>query len=184
MSPGFSGVLRWLLPVAAAAILAVAGLLILFWFLEPVAARLGVPSDKKIDIVRVYLLAIGGGLLIWQVFIANRRASAAERTAELTALGNITERINAAIEHLGSDNPVVRIGALYQLHHIARDAPDYRQTVFELIRTHLNLVDSTIDYNAEIDSPLSAELATIVRMLNQRIADGGVYYAQDEENGR
>lgn len=172
MWPGFSGVLRWLLPVATAAILAVAGLVLLWCFLEPVAAHLAVPADKKIDIVRVYLLAVGGILLIWQVSIANRRASSAERVAELTALGNITERLNTAIEHLGNDNSIVRVGALYQLHHIAMDAPDYRRTVFELVEAHSELID-----------PLSDEWDTLTRMLNQRMVDGGVYYDQDAENG-
>ena len=184
MSPALTSALRWLLPVVLAAALAVGGLGVLWWKLEPIAEYLGVPAGERLDIVRVYLLAVGGGLLIWQVSIANRRATSAERVAELTELGNITDRMNSAIANLGSENAVVRIGALYQLHHIAIDAPSYRRTVYELVRSHFNLIASTMDDSALIDSPLSAELSAIARMLYQRIADGGVYHDQDEENGR
>ena len=156
----------------------------MWWKLAPIAAYLGVPAGERLDIVRVYLLAVGGGLLIWQVSIANRRAAAAERTAELTALGNITERLNAAIGNLGNENSVVRIGALYQLHHIAIDAPDYRWTVFNLVWAHSRLIENAITDKSEFDGQLSAELDTVTRMLYQRIEDGGVYYDQDEENGR
>lgn len=177
------GVLRWLLPVLAAGILVVAGLALLWWFLTPIADRLGVAEANRLDIIRVYLLGAGGLLLIWQIAVANRRASSAERVAELTELGNITDRLNAAIANLGSTNPVVRIGALYQLHHIAVDAPDYRRTAFELVKRHAVLMAPQPD--AVIDAQRTVELDTIAWMLYQKIAEGGVYYGQEmDEMGR
>ncbi len=158
--------------VVLAAVAIIAGLVVIWFFLGPIAERFGLPEAERLDIVRVYLLAVGGGLLIWQIFIASRRAASAERIAELTALGNITERLNAAIANLGSDNPVVRIGALYQLHHIARDAANYRRTVFRIVETYLASID-----------PESSEWDIATQMLNQRIADGGVYYDENAKNG-
>ena len=180
MPPASDGILRWLLPVAAAAILAVAGLVILWWFLDPIAVRLGVPADQKIDIVRLYLLAVGGFLLIWQIYVANRRAASAERVAELTALGNITGRLSVAIEHLGSDEALVRIGGIYELHHIAGDAVAYRTTILELLRAHLeSIVDSVSDV-AEMSSQKSAEYETALRVIRQMYVERGVYYEEEK----
>ena len=180
MPPGFGGLLRWLLPIVAAAIFAVAGLVILWWFLEPIADSLGVPADERIDIVRVYLLTVGGGLLIWQVSIANRRAASAERVAELTALGNITGRLSAAIEHLGSGEALVRIGGIYELHHIAGDAADYRTTVLELLRAHLEGIADSVSEVAEISSQRSVEYETVLRVIRQMYVERGVYYEEEE----
>ena len=179
------GVLRWLLPVVAAGLLIVAGLALLWWFLAPIADRLGVAEDDRLDIIRVYLLAAGGLLLIWQIAVANRRASSAERVAELTALANITDRLNAAIVNLGNENPVVRIGALYQLHHIAVDAADYRRTVFELVKSHSDLITPEPDAELGRDDQRTVELATVAWMLYQKVDEGGLYYGpENEEVGR
>ena len=180
MPPELSGVLRWLLPVAAVAVLAVGGLAVLWWFLEPIASYLGVADDERLDIVRVYLLAVGGGLLIWQVSIANRRASSAERVAELTELGNITERFNAAIANLGSDNSVVRIGALHQLHHIARDAANYRSTAHELLIAHLAGISDSILDPIQLSEQSSVEYETVFRMLREFYESQGVFYEEEE----
>ena len=179
------GVLRWLLPVVAAGLLIVAGLVLLWWFLPTIADRLGVAEDDRLDIIRVYLLAVGGLLLIWQIAVANRRASSAERVAELTALANITDRLNSAIVNLGNENPVVRIGALYQLHHIAVDAADYRRTVFELVKHHAALMSTEPDSDSEIDAQQAVEQDAVAWMTHQKIAEGGLYYGpENEEMGR
>ena len=182
---GAYGILRWLLPVAAAGILVVAGLALLWWFLEPVADRLGVAKADRLDLVRVYLLGAGGLLLIWQIAVANRRAASAERVAELTALANITDRLNVAIANLGSENPVVRIGALYQLHDIAVDAAHYRRTVCELVKSHADLIPPEPDGESGIDVQQAVELVTVARMMYRKVGDGGLYYgAENAENGR
>ena len=185
MFSGAYGVLRWLLPVVTAGLLVVAGLALLWWFLPPIADRLGVADEDRLDIIRVYLLAAGGLLLIWQIAVANRRATSAERVAELTALANITDRLNAAIVNLGSANPVVRIGALYQLHHIAVDAPDYRRTVFELVKHHSDLIAPQPGAELETDAQQAVEQDAVAWMSHQKVAEGGVYYVQEiAENGR
>ena len=184
MFSGAYGVLRWLLPVVTAGLLVVAGLALLWWFLPPIADRLGVADEDRLDIIRVYLLAAGGLLLIWQIAVANRRASSAERVAELTALANITDRLNAAIVNLGNENPVVRIGALYQLHHIAVDAPNYRRTVFALVKSHAELIAQASDAELGTDAQPTVEQDAVAWMTHQKVAAGGVYYGpEDEEMG-
>lgn len=158
---------RGWLTVALAATAIVAGLAAIWFFLEPIAKHFGLPEADRLDIVRTYLLAVGGLLLIWQIFIANRRASSAERTAELTALSNITERLDSAIEHLASNDPIVRIGALYQLHHIALDAPGYRSTVLEMLNAHVVGIRSRVSDVAELTGQLEREHTTASRMISE-----------------
>ena len=186
MRSKFNGLQRWLAANwngLLAATLIITGLAAIWFWSKPIGEHFSLPKSGRLDIVRVYLLAAGGGLLLWQIFIANRRASAAERTAELTALSNITERLNSAIEHLGSEDSIVRIGGIYQLHHIARDAPDYRSTVFALVRSHLDLITPDLDGESETNDQTSIELDIMTKMLYQRIAAGGVYYEEDAEDG-
>ena len=178
MSPRSNSVLGRLLPTAVVAMLAVGGLGVLLWRLDTVVCYLGLSANEKLDIVRVYLLAVGGLLLILQIHISNRRADSAERTAQLTALGNITERLNQAIDNIGSSEAVKRTGALYQLHHIAREAPDYRLTVFRIAEARLRSIAAEIESSSDADSTLVAEMDTITEMLYQRIDAGGLYYGE------
>lgn len=176
------GIFRWIagnrawLTVALAAVAIVAGLVAILLCLKTISGYFGLPDANRLDIVRTYLV-VGGGLLIWQLYIANRRAASAERTAELAALGNITGRLDSAIEHLESNASIVRIGGLYQLHHIARDAPGYRGTVSRLVRSHIDYLNTR-----QHTDLISAELAIAIRMLSQKITDGGVYYEEASED--
>ena len=165
-----NGLARWIASNRAwltAASLTAVGLAVIWFFVAPIASRFGLPEADRLDIVRTYLLAVGGALLIWQISIANRRASSAERIAELTALSNITERLNSAIEHLASDDPIVRIGALYQLHHIALDAPEYRITVLDMFRAHLEGILASVSDVAELTGQLHREHTTVSRMVRE-----------------
>ena len=163
-------VLRWIAGNRAwllVALAAVAGLVAIWFFLEPIAERFGLPEADRLDIVRMYLLAVGGILLIWQISIANRRASSAERIAELTALGNITERLDSAIEHLASNDPIVRIGALYQLHHIALDASEYRVTILDMLHAHVEGIFESVSDVTELTGQSRREHTTVSRMIRE-----------------
>ena len=141
------------------------GLGLLWWKLDAIACYLGVPPNQKLDIVRVYLLGVGGGLLIWQVSVANRRATSAERVATATELGNITDRFHAAIANLGSTDLLVRVGAYHQLNHIARDAPDYRETVLGLLQARLSRISNSVSNPTQLSSDLSVEYETVYRLI-------------------
>lgn len=158
--------MRWLLPVAIVAVLAVGGLAVLLWQLDSVAESLGVPDDKQLDIVRVYLLAVGGWLVIWQISIANRTAKTVSENNRLMARRDIAERVAKAIDHLGSPHSIVRIGGAYQLHHIARDEPEYRRTAFDLLNELVIRATAT-----------ARERDIYLRMLATDVEHGGVYYA-------
>ena len=86
---------------------------------------------------------IGGVLAVWQVVASNRRATAAEKTAESMEKGNVAERFKNAIEHLGHESVSVRLGGIYALHHIAQEEENYRKRVFEILCAHIR--ETTVD---------------------------------------
>ena len=128
-----------------------------------------------IDISLRYLIdsglgyLIGGVLLIWQISVAGRRATAAEKTAGLTEKGNIAERFKNAIEHLGNDSVSVRLGGVYALHHIAQEVEEYRKRVFEILCAHIRATTTDIAYkprNADnVKIQPTIEIQSIVNLL-------------------
>ena len=80
---------------------------------------------------------IGGLLAVRQVIASNRRATAAEKTAESLEKGNVAERFKNAIEHLGHKSASVRLGGVYALHHIAQENANYRERVFDILCAHI-----------------------------------------------
>ena len=73
---------------------------------------------------------VGGGFLVWQLRISNRRASIAEK-------GNITERFKNAIEFLDDKADSVQIGGVYTLYHVAKEAEEYKDAVLKILIAHL-----------------------------------------------
>ena len=128
-----------------------------------------------IDISLRYLIdsglgyLIGGVLLIWQISVAGRRATAAEKTAELTEKGNIAERFKNAIEHLGNDSASVRLGGVYALHHIAQEVEDYQKRVFEILCAHIRETTTHTKYkprNADSEEiQPTIEIQSILNLL-------------------
>jgi hypothetical protein len=82
---------------------------------------------KAITDTRTALLAglIGVGALL--TFWLNSKAQ------KVTERGQITERFNNAIDHLGSDKLDVRLGGIYALERIAKDSYDDRETIAEVL---------------------------------------------------
>lgn len=79
------------------------------------------------DAARGRLLTLGAG------FLAATALVYTARTLHLSRQGQVTDRYNKAIEHLGSDKLDVRIGAVYALERIARDSATDHPTVMEVL---------------------------------------------------
>ncbi|MCH9036663.1 MAG: pentapeptide repeat-containing protein [Chloroflexi bacterium] len=81
---------------------------------------------------------IAGVVILAGVYVAWRRASAVEKTVEVSREGQITERFTRAIEQLGSDNIAICLGGIYALERIAKDSPknDHRQ-VMEVLTAYV-----------------------------------------------
>ena len=96
---------------------------------------------------------IGGVLAVWQVVASNRRATAAEKTAESMEKGNVAERFKNAIEHLGHKSASVRLGGVYALHHLAEEDEKYRKRVFEILCAHIRETTTVESYKQRPSVP-------------------------------
>ena len=124
--------------LVALAVMGVFGLAPL-WFPE----KWGWGKIEMAIVERVKLAAylVGGIILIWQVQISNRRATALEKTATLGEKGNITERFKNAIEHLANDKAEsVQIGGIYTLYHVAREAEEYKDAALKVLLARLRKI--------------------------------------------
>jgi hypothetical protein len=57
------------------------------------------------------------------------------RGFRLTREGHITDRYSKAVEHLGNENPDVRIGGIYALERIMRDSVNDKETIVDVLAT-------------------------------------------------
>lgn len=93
-------------------------------------------SDKR-ETAQFLAYLSGGFLLILQLFISNRRATVAEKTAQSMEKGNVIERYKVAIEHLRSTSTSIRLGGIYALHNIAQEDESHSRQVFEILCAHV-----------------------------------------------
>ena len=97
----------------------------------------GIEAERTLEWLKFYAYLAGGIVLIWQVRISNRRATALEKTAALGEKGNITERFKNAIEHLSHEKNSLQIGGIYTLYHVAKEATEYREAVLKILLSRL-----------------------------------------------
>ena len=124
------------------------------------------PENKAnwaLEFLKFYAYVVGGIILIWQVRIANRRATALEKTAALGEKGNITERFKNAIEHLANKSESIRIGGIYGLYHVAREANEYVDAVCKILCVHARIITTKPKY-AKNKEP-TQEIAAILDIL-------------------
>jgi hypothetical protein len=93
------------------------------------------------DVRTALLQAIGGAALLvgllftWQQFQTNREQLNAQ--LDLSRQGQVAERFTHAIDQLGSDKLEIQLGGIYGLEQIARDSPDQRLVVFEVLTSYV-----------------------------------------------
>src|SRR6204780_426651 len=86
------------------------------------------------DAARGRLLTYGAGLFAAGALIFTaRNFTVSQRTLELTAQGQVTDRYSTAIEQLGSEKLDVRIGGIYALERVARDSARDHPAVMEVL---------------------------------------------------
>ena len=97
-------------------------------------------SVETAQLLEFNALIVGGIFIAVQLWVTYRRVSAAEstaeaaiRTAESTVRSNAAQLFKDAVELLGSDVPIVRIGGIQALGFIARDNPEYQGAVAAII---------------------------------------------------
>lgn len=117
-------------------------------------------------------LSMGGILLALQAVIANKRAEAMENAANAQAKANENaekgqrqERLKNAIEHLGHDSVSIRLGGAYELFHLAQDTEELRQTVLDILCSHIRRTTTENDYKDKHSSKPSEEIQSLLTLL-------------------
>ena len=129
--------------------------------------------NARLELLKFFGYVIGGLLLIWQIRLTNRRTIAVEKTAEVTAQGQIQERFKNAIDQLGSEKEAVNLGAIYTLHHIAKDSEQLRKSVFDILCSYIRETTSEYEYKKRIVT--SIKIQAIIDLLFTEKGEGVDY---------
>ena len=129
-------------------------------------------NGLKNEILTFLGLSMGGALLAIQALIANTRAEAMEKAAleqakanENTEKGQRQERLKNAIEHLGHDSVSIRLGGAYELFHLAHDTKELRQTVLDILCSHIRRTTGEDEYRDQQKSKPSEEIQSLLTLL-------------------
>jgi uncharacterized protein YjbI with pentapeptide repeats len=100
-------------------------------------ARVKLRNDLRTTVLQAVagLAVLSGAALGFQQLTEDRQQAAASR--ELTLQGQASERFTRAINQLGSDRREVQLGGIYGLEQVARQAPDNRLAVSEVLVAYL-----------------------------------------------
>jgi Pentapeptide repeats (8 copies) len=108
------------------------------------------------EILKTLVQILGGALFLLGVYFTWRNLRLAQE-------GQITQRFNDAIEHLGSDKPEVKLGGIYALARIARDSPKDHISVMHVFSSYVR--ETTQRTKSE---PVAAEVQAILTMMARR----------------
>jgi Pentapeptide repeats (8 copies) len=141
--------------------------------LELSDGRLKLQNDLRTTALQAIagLAILAGAILAFQQLSEDRQQSTAAR--ELAVQGQASERFTRAIDQLGSDRTEVRVGGIYGLEQIARQAPDNRLAVIEVLVAYLHrssprLAESTTDRSVNVVGPAPEAQAAITVLARRR----------------
>lgn len=87
----------------------------------------------NITVFNALMQTIGGALLLVAAYVALYSLKTPQRPGEGPEAHQLTERFTQAINHLGSEQIEVRLGALYALERIAKESPQEHWTIMEIL---------------------------------------------------
>jgi hypothetical protein len=111
-------------------------LLVTRWYQN---ASLLTPKDRittELDVLKTLAQLLGGVVLLIGIYFTWKNISATNKNLEIAQDGQVFERFNKAIEHIGKENIQARVGGIYALEAVARHAKtqaDYWMTVEILV---------------------------------------------------
>jgi uncharacterized protein YjbI with pentapeptide repeats len=138
-------------------------------FLFPIGSK--ADKSENFETIKFFTYLIGGILLIWQIILTNRRTKAAQKTAdasfqsslstlksiEILEQGQVQERFKNAIEQLGSEKEAVNLGAIYILHHVAKDSKYLRKSGFEILCSYVRETVAGINYPKKVNPSIKIQ---------------------------
>lgn len=124
-------VLAWIVLCAAGSVIVLVGVEVPGWMRK--AGELPTRKDQleaQNQIVTTLIQLAGGLVVVTGLYFT-------ARTIYVSQEGQITERFNKAIDHLGADKLAMRLGGIYALARIAADSPKDAATIVEIFAAFL-----------------------------------------------
>lgn len=118
---------------------------------DAINARLQLQNDARTTLLQGLAgvaVLVGGYVAYQQLKVGREQLEDARHQAQATAKqarkqlaiaqqGQITERLNTAIDHLSSDNEHVRLGGIYALERIANNSEKDREAIAEILTAYV-----------------------------------------------
>jgi uncharacterized protein YjbI with pentapeptide repeats len=93
------------------------------------------------------------------------------QTFRLNRQGQITDRFTKAVDQLGNENAEVRVGGTYALERIARESPEDRQHIVEILT---NVLRGEPKQSPTAEGGMSTDRQAALRVLGRRPPEGEV----------
>jgi len=103
---------------------------------------------------------VGGAFLVVGVYFTWRNTF-------LTKEGQITDRFNSAINHMGDEKPEIRLGGIYALARIAKDSPKDHWSVVQILCAFVR----TRSANRDPGSNLPADVQAVLTETSEQSLD-------------
>ena len=140
-----------------------------------ISGTAGISAQIENEFRKTLAQIILGVLLLGTLYVAWKRASAAERTVEVAQESQITERFTRAIEQLGSDKMAIRLGGIYALERIANDSAKDRWQIVQVLTAYIRDKPSW-EHGTETEESHQAtttDIQAILTVLGQLNTDYG-----------
>ena len=136
-------------------------------------------EEKKSEVLKFLGLSMGGIILALQAVVSHKRAKAMEDAANAQAgateqqalanryleRGQRQERLRTAIEHLGSQNISIRLGARYELFGLAEDTEELRKVVLDILCAYIRETTKEQHYRETYQQSPSNEIQDLIHLL-------------------
>ena len=120
------------------------------------------PKDRvnaENEVIKNILQIVGGAFFLLGVYFTWRNLRVAQE-------GQITQRFNDAIEHLGSEKAEVKLGGIYALARIARDSSRDHQAVMQVFCSYVRETTKRAKWE-----PVAPEVQAILTMIGRRTVE-------------
>jgi hypothetical protein len=137
------------------------------WFAEArsiadVKERLTIENE----IVKNLAQVLGGAFLVVGIYFTWRNTYLAKE-------GQITERFNKAIDHLGDEKPEIRLGGIYALARIAKDSPKDHWPIMQVLSAFIR--------NRATNRPPTETVSTDVQAVLTVLGERSTEYETEEQ---
>ena len=149
------------------------------WLVEQVMAGLDKPDAYRIanleDAYRRTLAQILGGLvLLYGLYLTQRRIVATEENVRVAQEGQVTERFTRAIEQLGHKEMAIRLGGIYALERLAKDSKKDYGPIMEVLTAYVReKAPRKENHKPQPDEKPPTDIQAILTVIGRRETTGG-----------